>query len=82
MTDGLDIPDFLKISAEDRKRAWETFRPRSAAPVEEEWQRRNRLAAEARIAAKKAKNAAALARLKEQHAGERYDRKRKIWVPK
>ena len=37
----LDIPEFLKISAERRKEAWRLFKPRQAAPDHyERWRER------------------------------------------
>jgi hypothetical protein len=46
----------------------------------EDWQLRNERAAQARLADRKAKNAASLAKLKEKRAGQKYDRKNKVWV--
>ncbi len=79
--DPLDIPDFLRVSPEERKAAWEGrgyTDPHHAAPhIALEEKRRADMAAE-----RKVRSARGLARIKEQHPNERWDRKRKIWVPK
>lgn len=90
----LEIPAWLKISAEDRKAAWANYRaPIPARKLEkEEWQLRMERVAAARAQAVKDKNARGLAKVKEKHAGERYIRPKKDkngfivrpgkWVPK
>ena len=77
------IPEFLKLTPEQRKAAWVGFKhtdPRGGTV--EEWKLRADEARERRAAEKKRKNAEGLAKLKEKHAHERYDRKNKCWVLK
>jgi hypothetical protein len=78
-----EIPDFLRISAEDRKKAWVGFKHTNPheGGTDEAWKQREQARRHALEAEKKAKNAAGLARLKSEHEGERYDRKLKMWVP-
>ncbi len=75
MEEDLSIPDYLKISQEERKAAW-LNRPLTGRLSDEKISRRRELEIELR----KQKNAKALARLKSEHVGERYDRKNKRWV--
>jgi hypothetical protein len=78
----LDIPLSLIISQEDRKAAWIGRKVTSQfhSETEEAWrvreqERRDLIAAEI-----KAKNARGLERMKEKHAGQKYDRKTKTWI--
>lgn len=84
--DDLSIPEFLKVSAEDRKAAWDRhvkehgYTNSYHGGNDEKWrvreaERRAQIAAD-----RKEKNARALARLKAEHEGEHYDRKLKMWV--
>ena len=81
MNDDLSIPEFLKISPADRKAAW------SGRPLTNSWggddarMRRERQMRAAIEEGRRAKSLAALARLKEQHAGERWNSKKKMWFP-
>lgn len=81
--DPLEIPAFLRISAEDRKNAWKdrpyTDPHTGGLAVERRALEKERVAATAE--ARKLKNARGLARIKLSHPGERWDRKHKIWVP-
>jgi hypothetical protein len=79
----LEIPEFLKISAEERKAAWKD-RPYTdpfAGGLTDE----RRALEKTRVAeiaeGRKLKNARGLAKIKQAHPGERWDRKHKIWVP-
>lgn len=83
MGDYLDIPAFLKISQEDRKKAWGgvilTDSHTGGLPDEHrvrEEERRHAVAEK-----QKAKNAAAFVRMKAKHPGQVYDRSMKQWVP-
>lgn len=95
--DTLEIPEWLKISAEDRKAAWGNARsaPVVSAAVPDQKAAHQRELADKAAAGKaariKAKNARGLAKVREKHANERYVRpKRKDgrivvpghWVPK
>jgi|ERR1035437_709259 hypothetical protein len=82
----LDIPLFLFIPQEERKQAWvgrghlppvRTTEFTETCKNWDEWVKKKRAMIPE---TKKAKNAAGLARLKEQHAGQKYDRKTKTWV--
>ena len=76
MNDGLDIPDFLKISQEDRRKAWIGYVHRYVDPrIKREKELRDIVKAE-----QKRKKLEALTRLKHQHIGEHYDRKLKMWI--
>jgi hypothetical protein len=77
------IPEFLKLTQEQRRAAWVGFKhtdPRGGTV--EEWRLRQEEARQRRADEKKRKNAEALQRLKDAHPDERYDRKKKQWVPK
>lgn len=79
----LIIPDFLIVSQEDRAKAWKDRVTAPPSPpiksmTPEEWkQERKRLKY---TPEQREKNAAKLAGLKAKHAGEKYDRKLKVWV--
>lgn len=82
----LSIPDFLIISAEDRLKAWDGIKltdPRLHTPTldVELWKQRENERKALDAEKRKAKNAAGLARLKEQRKGQKYDRKTKMWWP-
>lgn len=85
-TDDDGIPDFLRISQEDRRAAWDRwltthrYTDARSGPADAEAQERMVRFRAAIAAEKKAKNLAALERLKAQHEGEKYDRKLKQWV--
>jgi hypothetical protein len=49
--------------------------------TEEAWQAKQRFFRQAYEAKEKEKNATSLASLKAKHVGERYDRRRRQWVP-
>jgi hypothetical protein len=80
------IPPFLRISAEDRKAAWDRWLAAGNrytsqfGGTDEAWKLKENERRAAIEAEKKAKSAVALARLKDEHAGERYDTKLKAWV--
>jgi phage terminase Nu1 subunit (DNA packaging protein) len=75
--DGLSVPDFLRISAEDRRRAWERSPPRSTPALE-----RKRTATEiayyasiaAEMAAKRAADAIRFKVLRARAAAEKAER--------
>ena len=78
----LDIPLFLIIPQEERKAAWvgRTMTSQFHSETEEAWRVREKERRELIAAEIKAKNARGLERMKEKHAGQKYDRKLKIWV--
>jgi hypothetical protein len=82
----LDIPLFLFIPQEERKLAWAvkgglpTQRKTEFTETCKNWDEWVKLKREMVPEHTKAKNAAGLARLKEKHAGQKYDRKTKTWV--
>lgn len=83
--DPLDIPAFLRV--ENRpdwgKRAEGVRRVDTFVDPVAQRQKELRDALNARKAERiKEKNARGFARMQEKHPNERYDRKRKIWVPK
>lgn len=79
--DDLSIPEWLKISAEDRKKAWvgvpltDAHSGRTAAEQDERIKRDRELRAEE----KRLKNEKGLLRLKLAHKGHVYDRNLRIW---
>lgn len=81
--DPLEIPKFLRISAEERKAAWagRKLTDQHTGVVDDDYRIREEERRRALAKEKREKNAAALIRLKAQHVGEKYDRKLKIWVP-
>ena len=82
MTDYNCIPDFLKMTAEERKKAWK------GVPVTDPYQHhlpansRGIPVAEAEQAKRKAKNKKNFERMMEAHEGEYYDRRKKQWLPR
>ena len=80
--DDLSIPEWLKISAEDRKKGWEGRRLTDAhvstggGVAAERWKAYNDSIERDR----KLKSADALKALKEKHKGQRYDQKIRRWV--
>lgn len=66
----MDIPDFLKIDAETRRANWEGVALTSWRGAD--YDQRQRELREAQEAQRQAKAAEALARMKEEHAGERW----------
>lgn len=80
---GLGIPEFLVFTQAERKAAWTNVpvTRQGSDQTEEEWQVKQRFYREAYETEKKQKNATALEGLKAKHAGERYDRKLRQWVP-
>jgi hypothetical protein len=81
--DTLEIPEFLKISAEERKAAWKGREHTNPfiGGTDEAWRAREKERRAAIEDARKTKNARGLAKIKQAHPGERWDRKHKIWVP-
>lgn len=81
---GQELPSFLVISAEARKKAWEGVKLTDShrGGNVEDWQIKVEADRANRLAEKKAKNAKGLAKVKADHPNERYDRKLKQWVPK
>lgn len=81
------IPAFLRIPQEQRRAAWDRwltthrYTDARSGPADAEAQERMARFRAAMAAEKKQKNLEALARLKAQHEGEKYDRKLKQWVP-
>jgi hypothetical protein len=81
----LSIPAFLKISPEDRLKAWEgvplTHPSSMGQQTTEAWRVKEDARRAADTEARRQKNAAGLARLREKHPKETYDRKLRRWVP-
>lgn len=77
--DDLEIPECLRRYPGEIRPAWKPTPAVVAA--KEEWERREEVIREQKAAERKAKNARGLAKVRAKHPGERYDRKRKIWVP-
>jgi hypothetical protein len=80
--DLLEIPAFLKISAEERKKAWKD-RPYTdpfAGGLTDDRRALEKERVAAIEDARKTKNARGLAKIKQAHPGQRWDRKHKIWV--
>lgn len=85
--DDLSIPGFLVIPLAERRATWDRWIAagnRYSNPwtggTEEAWRATEKERRAAIDAEKQAKSAVALARLKDEHAGERYDRKLKAWI--
>ena len=82
--DGLDLPECLKLTPEQRKLAWEgvpvTVSNGRAYVDEEDWEKKQRFYREAHEAEQTRKNAVALEKLKESHPGQVYDRKLRQWI--
>lgn len=78
-----DLPECLKLTAEQRAASWEGHRYTDArSGLDEDEVAVRQRAREAALAEEKArKSAESLAKLKGKHAGERYDKKAKAWVP-
>ena len=78
----LDIPLFLFIPQEERKQAWvgRTVTSQFHTDTEDAWRVREQARRDLITAEIKAKNARGLAAMKEKHAGQKYDRKNKVWV--
>lgn len=79
------VPVSLQINAEQRKQNWSGVSLTSPTTESTEaWQEKEAgkrsTILEQRRAAKKAKNIRHLAKVKAKHPGEKYDRKRKIWI--
>jgi|ERR1035437_1300282 hypothetical protein len=82
----LDIPLFLFIPQEERKQAWvgrghlPPVRTTEFTETPKSWDEWQKIKKAMIPEHKKAKNARGLAALKEKHAGQKYDRKNKVWV--
>jgi hypothetical protein len=82
MREELEIPEFLIISAADRLAAWQGIKVTHPffAAKDDAWRREQNVRKAEALQDRRTKNAAALARLKEAHAGQKYNRKLKRWV--
>jgi hypothetical protein len=80
--DTLEIPEFLKISAEERKAAWKGREHTNPfiGGTDEAWRARETERREAVAVAAKEKNLKGLAKIKAAHPGQKWDRKLKLWV--
>jgi hypothetical protein len=73
------LPEFLIISAEDRRRSWQgvSLVPTLQEQQADDWRLRNA----AIVEQQKQKKLESLQRLKDKHPGQHYDRKLRKWVP-
>lgn len=79
--DTLEIPWWLKIPGDVRKANWSDVKPVTVQSAPRQATLADRVAA-SRAEDRKAKNAKGFARMMEKHPNERYDRKKRAWVPK
>ena len=81
-SEGLDIPEFLKIDAATRKAAWagRSYTDPRTGGTQEAWRVREEERRRGNAETKKLKNAAAFERMKAKHPGEVYNRSMKLWV--
>ena len=76
-----EIPDFLKLTAEQRAKAWEGVKVTGPVNWTDPVAAKQEHLRQAHAEQNKEKARHRIARLKDQHEGMRYDQKEEAWVP-